>query len=254
MVIRHEHASIIGAIIGAIGAIIAALILVFKVKTIDIIIADIETKKIITGEVFIDTSKDGKPSYPDNPAVLKLRRTNRFLRVESKDYKPLVIPVKNINNSHIVELEAISCEVCKTITFDADFIPLSLTGWDPWGGLIVTRIGNEDVLNGQVHSTGGITNANMGTEIRGKILHLVFSNIDASTFDSNRLVKLTVNINDRTLIPDNRNLLHGEYISINDVLPDQSIEYIIPDDFDGKLGLVFYQATLNDLKITAYYK
>jgi hypothetical protein len=32
------------------------------------------------------------------------------------------------------------------------------------------------------------------------------------------------------------------------------VEFILSDDFDGKLGFVFYQANLKDLQITAYYK
>jgi len=45
-------------------------------------------------------------------------------------------------------------------------------------------------------------------------------------------------------------LIFKEYIPTACTL----IEFVLPADFDGKLGFVFYQAELKDLKITATYK
>jgi len=252
--IRQGQAIIIAAVIGLIGAIIAALIMTLKLKTIEIIIADIETKQIISGEVFIDANNDGKPSYPGNPAVIRVRRSNRFIRIESKGYQSRIIPVKNINNLHIIELEAIYCEVCKIIPPNGDLIPLSLAGWDAWGGITITGIENDNIINGQIRGTAGFNNANMSTDLRGKTLYLFFSNTNMSTFDANRMIKLTFNNNDMTLLPDNRNPIYGEYLSVENTPSNQGIKFTIPDNFDGKLGFVFFQAILRDLKITAYYK
>ena len=249
MNLKQEHAIIIAALIGLIGTIIGTLIL--KANTIEIIIADIETKKIINGEVFIDASDDGKPSYIDNPAEVKIRRINRFIRVESKGYQSKIVPVKNIEKSPIIELEAVFCEICKS---DEDLIPLSLGGWNTWGGITVTKIENENIINGQVRNVGGLVNANMGTDLRGKTLYLFFSNTGASTFDADRMVKLTVNQDDRLFLPDNRNPIFGEYLSAENTSSRRGIEFTIPNDFDGKLGFVFYRANLKDLKISAYYK
>jgi hypothetical protein len=69
------------------------------------------------------------------------------------------------------------------------------------------------------------------------------------------LVKLTYNEGDITLMPVNAaSLLYGEYLPRGNTPTAQGIEFLIPDDFDGKLGIMFYQAKLNNLKITAYYK
>lgn len=251
--IKQEHAIIIGAVIGVLGVIIAALIANYKVNEIQITIADKDTQNIIAGEVFIDANDIGKPSYPGNPAVLRVKRANKLIRVESKNYKPRVILLKNINTSHIVELEPIISELLKSAEIDDDFIPLSLAGWNVWGGITVIRTDDINVINGDVSGTGGFNNTAMGTDMRGRTIYLSFSNTRESRFDGSRMVKLTYN-NDLLLPPNNRTLLHREYIPVEDTPPNQAVEYIIPDDFDGTLGFVFYHARLNNQKIIAYYQ
>jgi len=59
---------------------------------------------------------------------------------------------------------------------------------------------------------------------------------------------------DFVLNPINSSLLNDEYLPAEETPLDNGIEFQIPNDFDGKLGFVFYQADLKDLKITAYYK
>jgi hypothetical protein len=67
----------------------------------------------------------------------------------------------------------------------------------------------------------------------------------------NRLVKMTVNQDDKLLVPDKKyRLISNEYVQAIDGM----VEYAIPDNFDGKLGFVFYEAKLNDLHIKAFYK
>lgn len=68
------------------------------------------------------------------------------------------------------------------------------------------------------------------------------------------MVKLTYNRNDNLLRPDNESLLNGEYIPKKETPLDRGIEFPIPDNFDGKLGFVFYQTVLRDLGIKAFYK
>jgi len=247
----NHKIQIIVAVIGAFGAITAALIITFKVKTVEINITDIETKQPIYGNVFIDESEEGKPSYPEKPVVLRIKRGNRFIRVESSGYEPRVVSIKNIANPETIELKPI---VSVSVPVSVGFIPLSLAGWSPWGGASVIRQNNVNIINGTVRGTGGLNNTALNKDMRGKTLFLYFSNSTESTFDQERMVKLTVNQNDLLLEPINRSVIFGEYLSAEDTPPNQGVEYTIPDDFDGKLGFVFYQAELKNLQITATYK
>ena len=245
---RQKHAIIIAAIIGAVAAIIAALIMTLKVKTFEVIITNMETKQPIYGNVFIDESEEGKPSYPDKPVVLKIKRGNRFIRVESDGYEPRIVPIKSIAVSEPIELKPI------VSLPPPECIPLSLAGWSSWGGVSVTKRDNANIINGTVRGTGGLNNTALNKDLSGKTLYLYFSNSTGSTFDQERMVKLTVNKNDILLEPNNRSLIFGEYLSAEDTPPNQGVEYTIPNDFDGKLGFVFYQAELKNLQITAMYK
>ena len=87
--------------------------------------------------------------------------------------------------------------------------------------------------------------------MKNKTLVLEIRNVESSEFSQGRMFKITVNSDDRTLAPNNiSGLIYGEYIpeSYNE------LEFTLPDDFDGKLGFVFYQATLEDLIISAWYR
>jgi hypothetical protein len=252
--ISDRHFQIILAIIGSLGAIIAAIIgglFLLKVKTVEISLTNIETKQGITGKVFIDAEQDGKPSYPEKPAVLELRRKNLLIRAESEGYKTEIVAVKNITRSYIIEMKKIKCGQ------EAELIPLSFNGWFFWSGIALTggTAANECVLNsnGRIPATTGINNTGLNF-LRDKTLVMYFSNTEASKFSQSRMVKITYNINDTILRPLNASLLFDEYLPVEDTPLDRGIEFTIPDDFDGKLSFVFYQAELNGLKITAYYK
>jgi hypothetical protein len=68
------------------------------------------------------------------------------------------------------------------------------------------------------------------------------------------MVKLTYNNDDLLLYPANAFLVYNEYLPAEDTPLDKGIEFLIPDNFNGKLNFVFYQADLKGLKITAFYK
>jgi hypothetical protein len=126
-----------------------------------------------------------------------------------------------------------------------------LQGWSPWGGLDAKVKTNSVTLNGSI-TTAGYVNEHLNTNLRNKTVVLIIQNINKSSFSENRLLKITVNKDeDRVIMPENVNgLIYDEYISTS----YSRIEFIIPDDFDGKLGFMFYQANLNNLKISAWYR
>ena len=136
-------------------------------------------------------------------------------------------------------------------TVDAGYQELNLNGWSTWGiGLQVIAQSNTITLNGTV-DTAGYVNANLNPNMRNKTLILEIKNADASEFSQGRMFKITINKDDTVLAPNNiGGLIYGEYI------PEtyNMLEFILPDDFDGKLGFVFYQASLKDLVISAWLR
>jgi len=205
-------------------------------------------KKIISGKVFIDADKEGFTSIPENPAVLKIRKGNSVIRAESKDYKPVVVSVKDVEKSRNIEMEKI------TVGVGADPVPLSLAGSTPWDLRISAR-NNEVIVNGSLDDAGGFYKNGLQAALRGKTLILYFSNVDRSEFSlMSRMVRITYNKNDTTLIPTNESTSNGGFIPVNETPDGKGIEYPIPDNFDGKLGFVFFQANLNDLRITAFVR
>jgi len=245
----NNTAIIIAAVIGALGAIIAALIVTYKAKIIEVKLIDIETKQGISGEVFIDADKDGFPSQPGSPAVLKVKRGNRVIRAESDGYEPKIVSVKDVVSSRNIEMKKIAAAGI------AMPLPLSLVGSNPWD-LRISRDAqdNEIIVNGNLGDAGGFFKNGLDAILRGKTLVLYFSNVSNSEFSLNRMVRLTYNRSDITLSPINASPSNGGYIPDSETPLDRGIEYPIPNDFDGKLGFVFYQANLRDLKIRAYYK
>jgi hypothetical protein len=128
---------------------------------------------------------------------------------------------------------------------------LRLAGWITWGnGLKSAAQGNTVIFNGNTDAAGYLS-TQLDTALRNKTVILEIQNIDSSQFSEDRMLKITVNWDDRLVHPVNVNMLiYGEYIPAS----YNRIEFAVPGDFDGKMNLVFYQASLNNLKITAYYK
>jgi hypothetical protein len=126
-----------------------------------------------------------------------------------------------------------------------------MAGWSAWGGLAVSsRDDNTVLFNGDVQ-TAGYTHENIDRGIAGRTLILIFSSAEQSQFNGDRMLKMTVNENDRLLRPLNITALQND-----EYLPSTvgRAEYSIPPDFDGKLGMVFYKAKLKDLRISAFIK
>jgi hypothetical protein len=250
--IGEGRAIIIGAIIGALGVIIAALIATYGVqKTIEVRLIDAETGKGIHGEIFIDASTDGFTSTPENPAVLKIKRGNRVIRAENAEYKTAIVPANKDVKSLNIKMEKLA------VAAATGPVPLPFAGWNAWGGLRIS-IGAEDnkvTVNGTINSQGGFFNDGLPAVLRGKTLVLYFANVGGSKFEpNNRMAKLTYNNNDLTLRPVNEAVLFDEYLPVRETPLDRGIEFKIPYNFDGKLGFVFFHAELENLQITAFYK
>jgi hypothetical protein len=134
--------------------------------------------------------------------------------------------------------------------------PFPLSGWSPWGGLSVASPDNNTVvLNGRVSTAGYVSEyiqtAVAGKPVAGRTIILEIENAGSSHFNENRLLKITANRTDTLLKPDNiLSLLSGEYIPATST----RLEFTLPDNFDGKLGFVFYEAELHDLRITAFIR
>jgi len=133
---------------------------------------------------------------------------------------------------------------------EAKIYPLPLEGWNDWGGVTVTSKENTVTINGSVNS-GGCYTLFVNTSMKNKTAVLEIKNVSPSKFSENRMIKITVNQNDRLVSPLNvAMLIHGEYIPSWHT----TVEFLFPSDFDGKLGFVFTKAEINNLGISLYYK
>ncbi|GBU29315.1 hypothetical protein R84B8_02879 [Treponema sp. R8-4-B8] len=136
--------------------------------------------------------------------------------------------------------------------------PLPFAGWNAWddGEIIISggTASNECILNtnGILPDAAGIVNAKLSTALRDKTIVLYFTNTRASNFSDGLMVK--VECDNRVMQPSANALPIRGFLPAGDTPPDKGIEFTIPNTFNGKLNFVFYQSTLKDLKITAYYK
>jgi len=129
-------------------------------------------------------------------------------------------------------------------------VNLNFRNWYPWGGVQAAPNGNTVTLNGKVN-VGGYVSEQLPQDLKGKTVTLEIPNAAASNFSDERLMKITVNKGDRVIRPRNvPDLIEKEYIPSD----YKSVNFTLPDDFDGKLGFVFYQADLKGLQITATYR
>jgi len=128
---------------------------------------------------------------------------------------------------------------------------LRLAGWMTWGnGLEAEARGNTVTFNGNTREAGYLS-TQLDTALRNKTVILEIQNIDFSQFSEDRMIKITVNGDDRLVRPVNVNvLIHGEYVPAS----YNRIEFVVPGDFDGKMNFVFFYAELNNLHIAAYYR
>ena len=251
--LTKTQVQIICAIIGAAAVVIAAIITAYALRpvTIEVYLINKETNQGISGNVFIDTENNGVRSVPDRPAVIKVKRGDQYIRAESDDYKSELVPIARVAKTLTIPMEMTA------VTVPAQPTPLSFTGWSAWNDEITLRQGvtsNEIIINGATDDATGFSNNNLPTTLRGRTLILYFSNTGVSNFSRNRMVKLAYNRNDTLLSPTNASLLNREYLPNEDTPLNNGIEFLIPNDFNGKLNFTFYQAELNDLKITAFYR
>jgi hypothetical protein len=134
----------------------------------------------------------------------------------------------------------------------AQELNLNFTNWYTWpsGGVLRAAVNRNTVtFNGTVTTAGYVTER-VNTSYRNRVVTFTVD-VGNSVFDNQRMFKLTVNRNDRLLRPNNvTDLIEKEYVPAY----ENVVEITLPNDFDGKLGFVFYRAQLRDLKITATYR
>lgn len=131
---------------------------------------------------------------------------------------------------------------------DAPGAALPFTGWTTWGGLSAS-VGpvNTVTLNSTAGSAGYVTTG--AKALAGRRLILDITGTEGSQFYNGQLLKLEAD--DIPVIPEDLPFVTEDgYISAND---GRAI-FAIPGSFRGKINIVFYQAALNGLQITAYYR
>jgi len=260
--------ALIGSILVFLGVLIPILIQQCTKKpeefNLVITLRDADTKERIEGHVFINNTAIGTfINTVDTPPAIPLIQGRYTIRAENDGYvdviayidhigAPIDIPMRKmqsprVNNGESQKPDPVLSELALT--------PLPMSGWYPWNGVTVISgsTSNECIINsrGRLPDSAGIVNEHLGTTLRGRTLILCFSNTSTSRFSEGRMAKLE---------SDNIVLLSDNAFSIMGFLPEEDrllpngFEFKIPDTFNGKLNIVFYQAVLKDLKITAYYK
>jgi hypothetical protein len=132
---------------------------------------------------------------------------------------------------------------------DAPGAALPFTGWSIWGGLSAS-VGpvNTVTLNSTAAGSAGYVTAG-ARALAGRRLILDITGTEGSQFYNGQLLKLEAD--DIPIIPEDLPFVRDDgYIPAND---GRAI-FAIPGSVRGKINIVFYQATLKDLKITAYYR
>jgi len=248
---KIEKWQIIGGIIVAVLTLIGVIFGIIWPKEIklEIIIKDSNTEKVIPGVIYINKDVNPINVNPATGTTVFLRQGKYTIRTASDGYHQKTVEIDRVSTPLVITMEPIA-------VITGGPIPFSFIGWRKWNEITLSEGANtnEIIINGTVRDAAGFNSTTLSTDLRGKVLILYFSNTDASRFSQRRLVKLEYNIDEILLRPTNASLLYDGYLQAEDTPLNRGIEFIIPNDFDGKLNFIFYQANLNDLKITAYYR
>jgi hypothetical protein len=133
--------------------------------------------------------------------------------------------------------------------------PLSFQNWEVWGGISAVQRENTVTLSAappdEAALAAGYRTTVMDTGLKGRTVVLEIENAEASKWSNNCLIKITANkAGELVKLPDISSLIYGEYVPTGNT----RIEFLLPSNFDGNLGFTFTRVTLNNLKITAYWK
>jgi hypothetical protein len=244
---------IIVAVIGAAALIIAAFVgrgfyLDLKYMDVRILVTNEQNAPLFEAKVNV-TDQSGKPVTAQ---LTKLDGTAKIPQLPKGKYTFMVSA--SGYDTAVREIDGYATDLDIVLTKPVvGILPFSLSGWSPWGGVTVTSPeANTAVFNGGGSGeVSGYVNERVNRNMAGNTLVLEIRNTAYSRFSGNRLLKMTVNRSDDLLTPVNvPALLFGEYLPAH----DGQVEFVLPRDFDGKLGFVFYNANLNNLQISAFYK
>lgn len=237
------------AIIAGVFAIVCALIGYFAVIGHDSEIALLVSgmnQKPLQGVTLNITGPDNLTRTTNSEGKVDLRNLKKGVyKVTAK--KDGYIDSSEVFDYHdkVVVMHMVSDKKSKT------WQTFSCSGWSTWGGLEV--ISEDDIsisISGDIQ-TAGYVSQHIDTQLKGKTIKIDVENSDRSSFSNKRMFKMTYNNSDITLKPNGTfNLINSEYIPAG----DKSIEVKIPEDFDGKIGFVFYHAVLDNLKLKMAYR
>jgi hypothetical protein len=136
--------------------------------------------------------------------------------------------------------------------------PFPIVGWYTWpdDSITITTGSKNNICiintNNLLLDSAGIVNADLGNSLTGKTLILYFSNTENSLFYQEQMVKLEY-ADRKTIEPHNRISIDG-YVPVENSSPGNGIAYKIPDNYNGRLNLIFYKSELKNLQIAAFYK
>jgi|TergutMp193P3_1026864.scaffolds.fasta_scaffold34359_2 hypothetical protein len=153
--------------------------------------------------------------------------------------------MKRINKKWAIVIALVT--VTAVFAFAEDLL---FNGWSTWGGIRAAVNRNTVTLNGKSNLSGYV-NSRLPLTMRNRTVVLEIRNAGASVFEDGRLMKITVNDDDLLVVPDN-----VEYLIEDEYIPSyyELVEFTLPENFDGKIGFVFYRADLKGLQITAAYR
>ena len=242
---------VLAALIGAGAVIIGALITVFVVRPgpkdvlIDVVDAD-SGQPVPTRTSVTITGPNGKTILGEQIVdegrfeVTVSERGEYKVAVTAVDYEPVIITCNPRVKTWKIRLKYVG-EI---------LYPVSFTGWMPTGDLeaaVGSGHGNTVTLKSTTPGAGYLTTG--AKTLAGRRLVLDIAGTGNSSFYNGQLFKLEAD--DIPLKPeDHRVIIEDGYIPAN----DGRVGFIIPAQFNGKINIVFYKATLRDLQITAYYQ
>lgn len=209
-------------------------------KDLSIVVLDKDTGVPVPGAIISVTGSTGKIILQNQriPELYKLRG------LEDGDYTITASADTYEAAEQVVNLYGDSWQ----IRLKKTPLPLPFIGV-PWGkGLSANSLFNTVTLSGTVNDAGYV-----GTGLNalgGKKLILEIEGTANSSFYNNQLLKLEVE-DKKPLRPENvLQIIEDGYIPVF----DGRVIFAIPDSFKGRLNMVFYHATLRDLRITAFYE
>lgn len=205
------------------------------------------TLEEMPGTIRVDNKRKNHEFIPNELLTIRLMKGKRFLWVESPGCELKKVDIDSTSTTINIKMKKDGVILPE---------PLPMVGWKKWNEITLTSGNNANELiinsNGKIADAAGFFNNGL-VMLNGKTLILYFSNTAESTFLNNQMIKLEFK-DDDVLFPDN-SIIVRDFLPAADTPPGgEGIQFTIPNDFTGRINFTFYQAEINDLKITAWYR